>query len=490
MALGEVDYGLMGLVGGLTVLITFANSLMANAVGRFFAYSVGQSQVNGVEGLEICRRWFNIALFLHSIIAVVGLAVGYPIGAWAIRNFLTIPAGRVEDCIWIWRIVCAGGVLGMVSVPFNAMYGAKQYIAELTIYTFVTSTLNACFLYYMVTHPGLWLVKLSLWSFLLGLAPMLIIAFRAVKLFPECRFVPRYMIDAARTRELFVYASYRFFGALAIMIKGQGMAILVNKFLGPAKNAAMAIGGAVSGQCNNMSSALLSALSPAITNAYGAGQMERVKKLSYAACRVSAVMALVFVLPLLLEADEVFRLWLKTPPEGAVEICRYYMGVLVFENMTCGLYVPIFADGRIRGYQMSCLLTAPICILIAVAFLVYGFDVESIGCALLFGQLAVVVIRLYFTRIICGFDSGVWINRIAIPILLCSFVALLAALPVVHFMKSSLVRVVVTTSVVNAVFVPLVWRFVLDETERLILREKIVNRISWWRTPRLPRGNR
>ena len=37
LALGETDYGLSAVVGGLAVFISFINSLMAGAVGRFYA---------------------------------------------------------------------------------------------------------------------------------------------------------------------------------------------------------------------------------------------------------------------------------------------------------------------------------------------------------------------------------------------------------------------------------------------------------------------
>ena len=59
-ALGEVDYGLMGVVGGLTAFIAFFNGLLAGAIGRFYAVSVGQSQAKGqeTEGLAACRQWF------------------------------------------------------------------------------------------------------------------------------------------------------------------------------------------------------------------------------------------------------------------------------------------------------------------------------------------------------------------------------------------------------------------------------------------------
>ena len=144
MALGEVDYGLYGVVGGLTAFIGFFNGILSGSISRFYAYSVGMAQKKGEEdvGLEECRRWFSVAVSVHTVVPVVLMSIGYPLGVYAVEHWLTIPADRVQDCVWVFRFVCTTCFLGMVSVPFNAMYGAKQLIAELTIYSFITSTLN------------------------------------------------------------------------------------------------------------------------------------------------------------------------------------------------------------------------------------------------------------------------------------------------------------------------------------------------------------
>ena len=184
-ALGVADYGIMGVVGGLAVFISFFNGILAAAVGRFYAISVGKASVKGYEseGLDECRRWFSTAIFLHTLVPTLLMVVGYPIGVWVVRNFLTIPYDRISDSVWVFRFVCLSSYVSMVIVPVNAMYTAKQYIAELTIYSIVTTTLNACFLYYMVTHPGVWLSKYAFWSCCLGVVPQLIIFFRGFVLF-------------------------------------------------------------------------------------------------------------------------------------------------------------------------------------------------------------------------------------------------------------------------------------------------------------------
>ena len=169
MALGEVDYGLFGLVGGLTAFVVFFNSLLAGAVSRYYAVSVGQAEKFAASGLEECRGWFCTALFVHTAVPIVLLAIGYPCGVCTIKNFLTIPIDRIDACVWVWGCTCISCFIGMLNVPFRAMYIAKQYIAELTIYNFATTILNFSASYYMVSHPGVWLSRYAIWMCVLSI---------------------------------------------------------------------------------------------------------------------------------------------------------------------------------------------------------------------------------------------------------------------------------------------------------------------------------
>ena len=57
MALGEVDYGLMGVVGGLTAFMAYFNGILGGAIGRFYALSVGEQKKDPAAGLEARRRF-------------------------------------------------------------------------------------------------------------------------------------------------------------------------------------------------------------------------------------------------------------------------------------------------------------------------------------------------------------------------------------------------------------------------------------------------
>ena len=474
MSLGEVDYGLYGVVGGLAGFISFLNDLMAAAVGRFYAYSVGQAKVAGGEGVEICRKWFNTALVVHTVIPVVLIVIGYPIGAWMVENWLTIPPDRIEACRCVLRCVCVTCFIGMVSVPFRAMYGAKQYIAELTVYGVVQTACNVLFLYYMVTHPGTWLTRYAIWSCVLNSTPLLIISFRALSVFPECKIRASYFWNVPRFRGLFVFAAYRCGGALCGVLSQQGMTLLVNKQIGPAKNAAMSIGSTVAGYSQTFASSTSAAFYPAITNAAGEGDWDKMRRLSFVSCKLAAALVLIFAIPLLLEVQEVMVLWLKNPPEGAAIICSSLLLAAVLENITCGHYMTIFSVGKIRGYQICVSLCGVAVLPIAFAGMVCGWGLAGVGVALVVSNALCVIVRLYFAQVVGGLSATYWTCRVLLPLLVCSSIGILPGLLVVSWWNASFARVCATTCAIEIAFLPLLWFLLFGAEERAYVRNRAV----------------
>ena len=102
----------------------------------------------------------------------------------------------------------------MINVPFTAMYTAKQYIAELTIYSFAQTAANTAFFYFMATHPGAWLMKYAIWMCVVAITPQILITTRAFVIFKECRINLAYWWDLARFKQLGSYALWQMFGGL------------------------------------------------------------------------------------------------------------------------------------------------------------------------------------------------------------------------------------------------------------------------------------
>lgn len=480
MALGEVDYGLYGVVGGLTLFISFLNNISSISVGRYYAFSVGAASKQGFSpaAIDECRKWFTVAVSIHTILPLILMIIGYPIGIWAIKNYLTIPIDRIDDCIWVFRFVCVTCFISMASVPLNAMYTAKQYIAELTVYSYITTTLNPLFLYYMITHPGVWLVKYALWTCVISLIPSVIIGVRAVFIFDECRILPRYLWSIPELKMLLSFAGWSFFGSLGNLLKGAGMTVLVNKMLGPSRNAAVTLATSLSSHTMTLSSSLVAAFNPAITNAVGAGDMARVISLVHKSCKFSAVLVLPFAIPLSLEIDEVLRLWLRNPPEGVNVLCIWMMAVLVLENMTTGHWIAIGANGNIKWYQIvvgACFIaTLPI----AWIMMRCGLGINSVGYSLFLTLVMVAVVRVTSAKYLLNLLPINWIRDVFTPILVTIvFSSTLGYLPQI-FMAPSFMRILVTTLVVEIFLSLLIMLYVLDSSEREFIKSKVKKTIA------------
>ena len=490
MALGQTDYGLYGVVGGLTVFIDFFNMLLADAVARFYAVAVGRAGRDPVAGLEDCRRWFSVALTLHLLLPVALMAVGYPLGDWVVRAWLDVPPDRVEACRWVFRCLCVSCFVGMANAPFRAMFVAKQRLAELNLYYFLQTLANFAFVLWMVTRPagsGPWLVPFAAWVMAIRLGPDLTIVARAALAFPECRPRLRWLWDAARVRALCAFAGWNLFGALGWLLRLQGMAVLVNRLFGPVANAGLSVANTVSFHCGNLATALTAAFTPAIANARGAEDLAHMRELAYRTSKLAPLLALLFLLPLALELPYALRLWLAEPPPDAVGLAYCVFAATLLERLTAGHLIAVNANGRIARYQAAtggaAILTIPLAALLGAL----AHDVLAAGVALAIGSAASALAGVWLARGLVGMGARRWLWRIVLPLLGISLAAAaVGALPHL-WMAPSFTRLCLTTLLTETAFLPLSW-LLLTPDERAYLLTKL-RLLASKVHPRNPKGS-
>lgn len=480
MALGEVDYGLMGLVGGLTVFVSFFNSVLAGATARYYGVSIGACEVaeNKERALEECRIWFNTALSLHLILPIILVCVGYPIGVYAIEEWLSIPQDRVNVCVWVFRFACVSCFVGMVTVPYNAMYNAKQYIAELTVYSFFTTTINCLVLYYMVSHPSDWLARYALFTCIIAILPQAIIAVRARFIFPECKIKLKYMWDKRRIREIGQFSGWQFLGVLCAMLRMQGLSIVVNKLFGVRMNAAHNIGYSLQGRCTSLAGSVMGAFVPVISQACGARNFVRMNKFVMRTDKFNILLSAIFMIPLALEIDKVLELWLKTTPSYTSGLCCFAMALYMIDSATIGQMLAVNANGKIALYQV---VVNAISILTLPAAVVVGIVWHNIYLVMTaqVGVMAVMSIaRLFFAQNLCGTKIRIWAKEVLIPSVLILGVSTLVALIPRFALHESFLRICMTTLCFEVFLVPLAYRFALSMEEREFLSKKIKSRLG------------
>lgn len=478
-ALGQVDFGLYGLVGSLAIFVSFLNIQFSSAIARYYAFSIGEAQKNSgkEDSLEECQSWFSVALMIHTVLPVVLVLIGYPIGAYAItHNMLNIPLDRVDVCIWLWRFVCISCFISMVNVPFSAMFTAKQYIAELTIYSFLQTLLRTLFIYYMVCSPRDWLFGYGLGMMLASVFPAVLICARAWYVFPECVLRLSAILQFWRVAKLGMFAFWQGVGGLGFVASHQGMSILINNCFGARITGSFSVSQTVAGESASLTGALQGAFMPAIATAIGSGNVDRMRTLAFESCKIGTLLTLMFAIPMALEIEEVLALWLKQPPPFVPGLCLSTLAFIVIEKLSSGHVTAVNACGRVARFQTYRGLLRTSVILIAALIISMGGGVLMVSLALPISAGLVVVCDV---RLACG-HAGMsikrWLVEVLAPLSMVSALSIAISLLPRLFLDQGVARLFITSLTALVTLAVGSWYVVLSSQERLYVQSRLWGR--------------
>ena len=473
MALGERDFGLYGVVGGLVIFMSFINGLFSSAVARFYGYEIGRMSVSDdrASALEECRKWFSSAVVIHTVIPVILVIIAYPLGVHAISHgWIGVPQDRITACCWVWLFVCIDGFTAMMSAPITAMFTAKQNIAEMTFYSMIYTIGRTLFIFCMTLIQRDWLVPYALGICLIAQLPRVCLTIHALVRFEECRFRFGVLRELWRCKKLVSFVGWRSFMGLGDIAKGQGIAMLVTRFFGAEANAAMSVGVRLGGESAIFSSALQNAFAPAITAACGAGQFEKMRCLAYCVCKYSTLLVMLIAIPLMLEIKEVLRLWLETPPMFSEGICICVIIACLLGRCSFGHTIAVMAKGNIAAYSMAHGISLMLSIIFVGIFIWLGKGIYWVGIAIVLATWLALCCDILLARQYASMSIRHWLKDVIGPLLFVSTLTVLAGIPSIKLLPPSFSRICVTTVSCVVVFVP-VTLLTLEAYER----EKIYN---------------
>ena len=465
--LGAQDLGLQGVVGSLIGAIVILETVMQVAVARFYAYAIGQAQTMDAEtGADEIRRWFNVVFLIYTALPAIVMAGGYPLGLYAVKHWLVIPPERMEACVYVFNCSIATTFISMASVPYIAMYQARQQIVELSVFSMVRTVINFFFTFSLLYVTCDKLKYSGTFGVAVTVAILGTQMWRAWHQFPECRVKRAYLLDWTRLRQIFCYFFWEIFSCTGNMTRNQGSAIVVNKFFGPGTNASWSIANTLSAQAISLSNALTGALVPAVTTEEGAGEREKMIQLAFRTSKFSSLLILVFSVPLIAEMDEVLRLWLVNPPQHTAGLCTCILIAYAIDKLALGHHVAISANGKIGFYHSIVGSTFFLSVPIAVVLIMSGMGPISVGLMFIICYLIVTLERIILARHLVNMSIRHCLRHILLPILAFSGISYLGTLGVTCMLPPSFGRVVLTSFVALLIMGAMGWWIVLDVDER------------------------
>ena len=395
--LGSSDYGLYGVVGGVVFVYCFLTPVLAISIGRFYAFSIASP--------EKVRLWFNTAMGIMSVLAIILVGVAYPIGVYALGHWLVVPDGRMAAAVWVLRFALFSAFVSMLAVPYQAMFTAKQDIVEASMFQLAQTILTFMWIAFMKIWFSLcgaggtdWLILYAAMLSAILVGVQVVQAIRAYLKYAECRVAWVDMRGHERIKPLLAFTGWQFLGGLAWMARFQGLAFLVNIFFGTSFNASYSISGQVSNQASSLSASLCNAVAPALTAEEGGGRRKEMLRLARRSSLLGGALVLLFAVPLILLINPILKLWLGTPPPGCAQLCVAMLVGVTVRQFSSGHGMAILAQGHLGPWQICDAVAIVLSLPVAAGLWMLDYGIASIGWAYVFSEVLQSLIRIYFAR--------------------------------------------------------------------------------------------
>ncbi|PWG78727.1 oligosaccharide flippase family protein [Pararcticibacter amylolyticus] len=404
-SLGSLDYGIFNLIAGIIAMLSFLNTAMATSTQRYLSYYQGKSN------MFMQKKVFTNSLIIHIIIGLL-LVVILEILGWAILGFLNIPDNRMAAAQVVYHYMTVTVFFTVVAVPFNGLLIAHEnmiWVAVVNIIETILKLLIAILLTYTSID------KLMLFgglTALLSVVSLILYASYCFFKYEDCTISGITRIDKKLSKELTSFAGWNLFGSICGLGKTQGIAVLLNIFLGAVVNAAYGIANQVSSQLTFFSVTLLRAVNPQIMRSEGASDRNRMLRLSMVVSKFSFFLMVFFTVPVIFEMKAILTFWLKNVPEYTEAFCNLVLISILLNQLTIGLQSAVQAIGEIKMYQVVVggvqLLNLPV----AYILLYFGYSPQMV---LLIGSVIEILacgLRLLFLKRIAGLSLQEYTQRV------------------------------------------------------------------------------
>ncbi len=412
-ALGESDYGLYNVVGGIVTLLNVINTSMVSTTYRYIAFELGIGKKGEIN--KVFNTSFSIHIFFSIFIIIAGLTVG----DWYIIHYLNVAEGKIPDALFVFHVSLFTTAISTILVPFQGALVAFEKFSVIAVIDIIANVSKLFVILWLIYSEG---NRLRTYSIIIFFTSVISSGGYFVYCWKKFKSIIklRLSVDKAKVKEMAGFAIWTLFGACASMGKVQGSAIIINYFFGTVVNAAFAVANQVENFILMFARTLNNAAIPQITKNYSGGHASRSILLTSYISKYTFILMCLVAFPMILEMNFILELWLRKIPEGAVIFCKLIILGGLLDCLGAGIPALVNATGHIRNYQI--IVHSYTLLGIPIAFLFYklGYNqywISIIYCVII-GTSS--ILRLYLLKRIYNFDIHIILEKSYIKIIYIS----------------------------------------------------------------------
>ncbi len=342
--LGVDDYGIYVLVAGVVSMLSFFTNSLVSSTQRFLSYGQGKKNMAELKAI------FSNSLLLHIALGFIVMVVLEAITPLLFNGFLKIPPTRLDAAVLIYQQVVLMVYLSFVTSPYRALLVSRENITYASIIDVLDGVLKVAL---VIALQFVASDKLEVYGWMMtAICVFNLLAFSIYShaKYEECIRPRLSLFDLGYLKSLAKYTGWVTYSALSIALRNQGLAIVLNRALGTAINAAYGIGMQISGMISFINISFSNAVSPQLTAAEGLGNRERMWCLAVMGSKIPFLLLAMIGIPTMFEMQTLLRLWLVEVPENTMLFGCTFLAMAIVDQLTTGLGTANRAIGNIGWY--------------------------------------------------------------------------------------------------------------------------------------------
>lgn len=469
--LGQSDYGIYSVVAGVVAMLSFVTNALVITTQRYLSFHHGKKDINQV------RLVFGNSWLLHLFLGILVVIVLGALGPWITQSFLNIEDVRRDAALFVYFAAVLMLFLSFITAPVRALFVARENI----VYTSVVDVLDGVFRLliaillskitydHLVSYSGL-LICISIFNLLA------FVIYAAIK-FPEFHLPKLQELDKQYIKGLSNFAGWTIYSAGCVIARNQGISIVLNLFYGTIVNSAYGIAQQVSGAVQFLSTSILNAMNPQIMKAEGAGERQKMLRLSEYASKYSFLLLALVAIPLVAEMPTILKVWLDNVPEYATMFCRLILVAALCDQISIGLTSANQAIGNIRTYNTIFYTLKLLVVIIGWGCLRCHLPIISIMWTYVIIEFVTSLLRLPLMKYIAGIDMVQFCKNVFMRIIIPCLVIIVACCVSITYVELTW-RIVVTMGMSFVFGSIAIWATALEMTEKNYIKQVIGNIIS------------
>lgn len=468
--LGEEDYGLYSVVGGVVGFLSSLNASMSSATSRFITCDLGRGDQNGAA------ESFRTALVVHAVISAVCVVIAETAGVRFLETKLTIPDGRMDAARWVFQLSVFSMAVAFTQVPYTASVIAYEKMGVFSAFELFGVIVKLLLALLLMFVGGDKLIMYAVFMLVVQVVLALGMRWYCHTHLPVCSCKQRTSLN--KVKGMLQFSGLDLYVNICGTFKLHGTTVLINMFFGTIANAACNIANIVIGSISALSANVTTAFRPQIIKSFVSGDFRRVEGLLNAAIKGTSFLLLFLAIPIAVEMPFVLKVWLGEYPDQTVVLSQIALLTSFVGNINAVLLIPCHALGKIRSISLwgGTLYLINIAVMYALLKLGAVNLYQAYSLVAVFMVFVLVADALILKQLVSPLRVGYIFKRSVAPIVIGIILVIFCDSFVVRFMAEGWLRLLAVGSVSSLLMVAYFILAVFTRDERNVFFQLIRKR--------------